>query len=298
MTPWFSTLLHKHLTTPVLLILITVTSVQLSAAECDRDCLTGMITQYVDAIVAHDPSGLPLAGDVRFTENSRDLLLGEGLWQKVTGRADFRQDYIDVRKQIAASHVHLLEGDTHVLYSVLLRIDDRMISGIETLVQRVAPDFRMQPVMLDRPLIAVNDPVPADQRMSREAMIRTALYYPEGLDIGSFEAARTPFSDSAYRIENGAYMAGTAHCPREECADILTQNIIEHPDIETSVAAVDEEMGNVLLWMNFGFTDSYGPGNALVTFEAFKVWGGQIHAVNAFFTILPMETQRGWPASD
>jgi hypothetical protein len=71
-----------------------------------------------------------------------------------------------------------------------------------------------------------------------------------------------------------------------------------HPDVKASVAAVDEEEGIVLLWMNFGDTSSYGPGNALVTLEAFKVWGGEIHAINAFFRILPKETQRGWPAAE
>ena len=45
-------------------------------------------------------------------------------------------------------------------------------------------------------------------------------------------------------------------------------------------------------WMNFGYTNSYGANNALVTFEAFKIWGGEIQAVNAFFRILPLETPR------
>jgi hypothetical protein len=66
-----------------------------------------------------------------------------------------------------------------------------------------------------------------------------------------------------------------------------------------SVAVVDEENGVVVLWMNFGHTgDSYGQGNALVTFEAFKVWGGQIHSINAFFLGLPVGTGRFWPSSD
>jgi hypothetical protein len=45
---------------------------------------------------------------------------------------------------------------------------------------------------------------------------------------------------------------------------------------------VDEQAGIVLLWMNFGDTHSYGPGRALVTFEAFKIFGESIHAINAF----------------
>ncbi len=58
-----------------------------------------------------------------------------------------------------------------------------------------------------------------------------------------------------------------------------------HPSLLASVAAVDEEAGVVVLWMNFGFTDSYGPGKALVTYEAFKIWGDQIYAINAFFAL-------------
>ena len=62
---------------------------------------------------------------------------------------------------------------------------------------------------------------------------------------------------------------------------------------------MDEENGVVLLWMNFGHTgSSYGEGNSLVTFEAFKVWGGQIHSINAFFKGLPISTSRFWPSAD
>lgn len=280
-----------------LLALTALTSNAARAADCDRACLADLLTRYIDALVARDPSRLPLADRVRFTEDSRDLALGEGLWKTVSAQGDFRQDYIDVRRQIAASHVELREADAQVLYSVLLRVADRKIAGIETLVQRVTPQSRFQPDSLGRPLPGMNDPVPAGKSMPRDAMIATALTYTEGLRIGDFTAAKTPFSEEAYRVENGVFIAG-AGCPRKDCPGLYTQKIILHPDILASVAAVDEENGTVLLWMNFGDTNSYGPGNALVTFEAFKVWGGEIHAINAFFRILPKDTQRGWPSSD
>lgn len=279
------------------LITLTLTSPAVLAADCDRVCLSDMITRYAEALVARDPGRLPLAEGVRFTEDSAELELGQGLWQTVTGWGRFRQDYLDVARQIAASHFVVLEGDAQVLYSVVLRIVDEKIAGIESLVQRVTPDSRFQPTMLGAPLVGMSN-APSGPPMSRAGMIETALYYTEGLRIGSFVDARTPFADEAYRVENGSYMAGIAHCPREECPDILTQNIIEHPDVTASVAAVDEDAGIVLLWMNFGDTNSYGPGNALVTFEAFKVYDEQIHVVQAFFRILPKETQRGWPSAN
>jgi hypothetical protein len=266
------------------------------AAQCDRTCLSGLITRYVDALVAHDPAALPLAAKVRFTEDSQDLKLGEGVWKTITARGDFRHDYLDTRKQIAAAHVELFEGKIPILYSVLLRVRDGKIGGIETLVQRIMPDSRFQPTELGKPVRGLNDPVPAEKKQPRAAMIKTALAYTEGLRVGDFTAGGTPFASETYRVENGVITAGGG-CGRADCG-MYTQKIMKHPDVKASVAAVDEENGVVLLWMNFGDTKSYGPGNALVTFEAFKTWGGQIHAINAFFRTMPFATQRRWPATD
>lgn len=263
--------------------------------ECDRACLTGMMTQFVDALVAHDASTLPLADDVRYTEDSRNAELGQGIWQSVTSDGRFRQDYVDTRRQVIGSHVLLHEDDVQVLYSALLYVDGMEITGIETLVQRVGPDGRFQPTELGSPIRKMNDPVPAGMKDSREEMVRIALTYPEGLRVGNFTDGGTPFSDDAYRVENGVITADQTDARRR----MYEQNIIVHPGIIPSVAAVDEENGTVLLWMNFGHTgDSYGVGNALVTFEAFKIWGGEIHSINAFFKGLPISTARFWPSLD
>ncbi len=265
------------------------------AQHCDRECLRGLMTQYIDALVAHDHARLPLADNVRYTEDSRNARLGEGIWQSITANGGFRQDYIDTRKQVAAAHVLLREGETQVLYSVLLHVADRQIAGIESLVQRVAPGGRFQPTELGAPIRGMDDPVPPRQRHSRDEMIRIALTYPEGLRVGNFTDGGTPFAADAYRVENGVITADQTD-PRRR---MYEQNIIVHPGIIASVAAVDEDNGIVLLWMNFGYTgDQYGAGNALVTFEAFKVWGGEIHSVLAFFKGLPISTARFWPSAD
>jgi hypothetical protein len=222
--------------------------------------------------------------------------LGDGVWKTITSKGSFRQDYLDTAKQVAASHVEMMEGDIPVLYNVVLHVEGGQISGIETLVNRITPDSRFQPTELDGPIRGMNDPVPDGQRQSRDTMIETALTYTEGLRIGNFTDAGTPFADDTYRVENGVITAGEG-CGRENCG-LYDQNIMLHPEIIPSVAAVDEENGVVLLWMNFGNTNSYGPGTALVTFEAFKVWGGEIHSINAFLAFLPQASARFWPSSD
>ena len=268
-----------------------------AAQACDRTCLAGLITTYVDAMLAHDTSKLPLAENPKITENSRAIKLGEGLWKTATANGGFRQDYLDVKKQVAAAHLVILEGQNQALYTVLLHVKDRRIAGIEALVQRITSESRFKPTELGKPIKGMNDPVPAGKRQSREAMIRIALTYTEGLRVGSFIDAGTPFAPETYRVENGVVTAG-GNCGRADCG-MYAQNIILHPGIIASVAAVDEENAIVLLWMNFGHTgSSYGEGNALVTFEAFKVWGGQIQSINAFFLGLPISTARFWPSSD
>ena len=59
----------------------------------------------------------------------------------------------------------------------------------------------------------------------------------------------------------------------------------------------DEENGTVLLRMDFGRSSLPGPqneGRSLVTFEAFKIYGGQVHAVEAVFEGMPANTPSRW----
>lgn len=261
------------------------------AQDCNRDCMSDLITQYVDALAAKDPSRLPLADNVKYTVDGQAARLGEGVWQTVTGKQDFRHDYLDVEKQVAASHVAFWEGENQILYSLLLHIEGRRIAGIETLIQRTTPESRFQPRELGGKIRGMDDPIPEGQQMSRANLVKIALTYTEGLRVGSFTDAATPFAPETYRVENGVIVA--------QGAGMYEQNIILHPGIIASVASVDVEKGIVLLWMNFGHTgDSYGVGNALVTYEAFKIWGNQIHSINAFFTGLPISRARFWPSTD
>src|SRR6202046_4455601 len=52
-----------------------------SAAPCDRACLDKTVDTYIAAMVAHDPSQVAFARDVKFVENTVPMKPGEGLWK-------------------------------------------------------------------------------------------------------------------------------------------------------------------------------------------------------------------------
>jgi hypothetical protein len=205
---FFQTAQRSFVAAAGVMVLVAMSTNSAQAANCDRACMKGLITKYVDAVVAHNPSALPLAKNVRFTEDSKELKLGEGVWKTATKKGDYRQDYIDLKKHIAASHLVVFEENAQILYSVLLHVDGDKIAGVETLVDRITPNSKFKPDSLDNPLPGMSAAVPAGKRMSRADMEKAALHYPAGLKIGNFTEAKTPFSKEAYRVENGTFIAG------------------------------------------------------------------------------------------
>lgn len=265
-----------------------------AAADCDRECLRGFLTDYLNALVMHKPDMLPVATNVRFTEDSVEMRPGEGLWENASRLRTYRQDVLDVRQGVAASQVVMEEGSSPVLLVLRLKVVAKKITEIETMVTRSQKEgalFKIDALQTPGTTMAL---VPEPSLLATRAeAIKLASFYPAGLKLGSFTAMNTPFAGDAYRVENGVITAGTG-CSRAGCENMKTQTIIKHPAIKSQVKAVDAELGIVLLRMNFGDTGSYGPGNALIVWEAFKVYDHAIHAVEAFMKVMPATTGSGW----
>jgi len=107
-----------------------------AAADCDRECLRGFITQYLNAMVAHTPGALPLAANIRFTEDTVDMKLGEGLWKQASKIRPYRLDILDTAQGVAASQVVVEEAGSPVMLILRLKVIDRKIAEVETQVTR------------------------------------------------------------------------------------------------------------------------------------------------------------------
>jgi hypothetical protein len=267
------------------------------APACGRACLRDVMTSYLDSLVAHDPKTAPLAADARFTEDAMPMPVGSGLWKTASKVRPFRTDFLDERAGVAAVHAVLEADGAPVLLAARLKIVKRQITEIETIVVHSPQEGALfAPDALVQPSPAMNNPPPKSELMPRDKMAEIALRYPEGLRVGSFVKSDVPFAKDAYRLENGVKMAGPG-CTFQppSCENMREQQLPTLAAIQAKVVAVDEQNGTVLLWMNFGKGSlPRGEGKALVTFEAFKVYGGQVHAVEAMFKGMPPEAGRGW----
>jgi hypothetical protein len=267
-------------------------------ATCDRACLGGFVTQYLNAMLTHSPSSLPLASNVRFTEDTVEMKVGDSpLWRNISRLRPYRLDVLDVKDGVAASYVVAEEATMPVLVVLRLKIADGKISEIETQVTRNRAEGSLfNPEALKTPSAAMLQFVGHAERNSREDLIRIAKLYPAGLKTGSFVTVDVPFAKDAYRFENGNLMAGPGCTFMKGCEEIKGQHIPTLAGIQVRVAAVDEQLGIVLLRMDFGAGSTRVTGDSLMVWEAFKIYGGQIHAVEAFMKNMPAGTPSGWDA--
>ena len=270
---------------------------QLASTACDRDCLRGQMTQFLYALVKHDVSGVPAADRLRVTEDAVEKPLAKvGLVGTVTRLRGFRQDIIDERAGIAGAHVVVEESGAPVLLVVRLKVVADKLSEIELVATRSRSEgliFNIDGLTASSGVMSYA-PRPG-QLLTRDDAIKAALHYPQGLNTAkTFAAVNAPFAPDAYRYENGQVMAGPDCKFAPGCQNISTQSLAIFQrlgDVQTRVIAVDERMGIVWLRMAWGVRER--GGDQLTVWETFKVYDSQIHAVEAFMRILPLEKRNG-----
>jgi hypothetical protein len=142
--------------------------------ECDRACLVGIMDGYMNAVFQHDPKAVPpLAADVRMTENTGAMDVGEGmLWRSKVEPTGFKFYAADpLQGQVAMGARLKLQGrDT--LVSVRLKVDRGKILEIE---QLWAGNINAAAIpLLTTPVPVLTTDVSPAERTSREGLIRAA----------------------------------------------------------------------------------------------------------------------------
>ena len=144
------------------LFFAAVLAITLAAAEppwnpatvkpCDRACLTAIMDRYTAALFQHDRSALPFADDVRFTENTALLNIGEGiLWRAKTEPTAFKFYVADpVAGQVAIGTVVKVQGRP-ALVAIRLKIERGRLLEIEHLIDRNVQERQLPNLQTPRP---------------------------------------------------------------------------------------------------------------------------------------------------
>jgi hypothetical protein len=270
---------------------------QPAAPSCDRECLRSHITQILWSLVRHDVSKLPVADTLRVTEDADEKTLKDvALVRSVTALRGFRQDFIDERAGVAGAHVMVEESGAPIMLVVRIKVVDSKLTELELVPTRSRADgliFNLDG--LKAASAAMNYAPRADELATREEVLKAALKYPEGFTKAeTFAAVNAPFAPDAYRYENGQIMAGPDCKFSPDCKNISTQSLAIFKRLGPPiwrVVAIDERMG--IAWLRLAWGVRQEGGDQLTAFEAFKFYGGQLHAVEAFIRILPIEKRDG-----
>jgi hypothetical protein len=281
--------------------------------NCQRACLEDVIDQYLKAVVAHDPSRLPLSQDVKYTENAQLLQVGDGFWKTAQGIGNYRHVFADPEFGQVAVMATMIEAGTPLLASIRLRIELGRITEIESVFFRPGGGGPNNIAAMDKAGKAEDiwyRSIPPAQRLSRQEMIAIADAYFTGLQKNDGKGIGTtgtyPFTPDCHRIENGAPTTNVPAPPNQKpgtinlfSMDCLAQFKAGLYYVVQSIHGrryplVDAERGVVWAHSVFdqgtvnsgvladGTKHSYPgfnrPGSILVT-EAFLIEGGKIRRV-------------------
>lgn len=302
-----------------------------AAPKCDRQCLVDLMQKYVGSLANHNPTDLPFAENVKFTENSDKgvdfLEVGKGLWENATGGPTEFQIYAaDPETQSVACLVVMKEKDKDIMLGARIKLDNGKIIEAEHLVIRGGAmggqSFSEMPTLKKaRPGFA--EDIPKAEQMTREDLIRIGLAYYDALT--SEDGTRAPFAKECERRENGMTTAGgtppkaapDAPMPMGgfggipmDCEGQLSAGVFSYiTEIKPRMVVSDVQKGISIGFSMFRHdgtkrlpvdaepgTDNktqWGTFN-LAALHIYKIRNGKLYEIEAPGAMLPYDIKSGW----
>lgn len=179
--------------------------------QCDRACLEGIMSKYLEAMAAHDPSKAPLSPNVKYAQDNVPLKIGQALWATATGIGKYRHYFADPERGDVGVIAVAYENGTGVILIVRLKVENGVITEAEQFVAHDPHGAAVYEKMgAPEPLWLA--PIPPDQRETRAALDQAAYMYYEGLQKNDGLGVYA-FTDDCRRTEDGVY---TTNQPRPQ----------------------------------------------------------------------------------
>jgi hypothetical protein len=288
----------------------------LPSNSCDRACLYGFLDKYLDGLKAKDPSRVPWAKNIRYSENNVMMKVGDGVWGTITGLGTYNLRMADPTTGEVGFYSLVEETKSSSAFALRLKVEDGRISEAETLIRRSdgGGAFPSKPNLIDKPVL--NEIVPPDARRPRDRLIALVDGYWSTLQLND-GVLFTQFDDNCNRVENGL---PTTHNPdlmkvipvaNLGCAEQFKLGNYRYDDRlrDRRYPLVDEERGLV---MSATFIDHAGhtgtfsltdgrvidspmkTPSTLCILELFKIRDGKIQQIEAIFVGVPYNMPSPW----
>jgi hypothetical protein len=287
--------------------------------HCDRTCLINTMDNYVAALVAHDPSRIPLSPRVEFVENTVPMQPGDGLWKTADGLPTTFKIYVpDPISQEVGFLCVMRAANEPIEAGFRLKVRHGEIVAAEHLWAGGLKPTNLKNLETPRPgLLAA---VPPSERVPRAEMLKIAgTYYTA---VTTADANDAPFAADCERRENGVQTTGNpppatpgrATMGSLGCAAQLKTHVMDYiKRIEPRrVMIADPETGLVMGFSQFRHPMTENteeivgvPGVSSVPMNfkpfdnvavhVFKISGGKIHEIEALgHSGMPFNSPTGW----
>ncbi len=260
---------------------------QSSGQGCTRENLKAITDKFFTALETHNPSGVPLASGVRYTENGIVVAVGKGSWE-TAGKLTFKRGLIDTQKCGTHTQTIIDENGKSMLYGVRLKVDKEKISEIEAILARGKEVLDVKAI-LDTKDQDWESILPPEQRSSRLAMMAAADdYFELFVKEQKPKVSELLFGKVCDRWENGMQTTkgGTNQgvtMPAHNCSPKGFADMTHGP----RRFLVDVETGIVVAYTLFD--------NVWPDFHMFKMRNGQVDWIQAYFEYGKKYTTIGWP---
>ena len=277
--------------------------------DAERARLTALADRFIEALAAREPQRLPVAPDVRVTENCQPIALGTGIWRTCREVRPGGHYFVDVERGQVAWWGVVEEIRGTDLLGVRLAVEGRLITEIEIVVVRGGQYFGPDVVLAEYP--EMHAIVADEDRVPRGELITAAHSYFDAINRVSGEGL--PVSPDTVRIVNGFLDSalgdtGLSEQERYLALDVAEQITQGHYSYIERIrgerfTVIDEERGLCHCAVVFDHPGDvtrpngvlpFGAPNSMIFFEVFKVTRAGIRQVWAIGASLPYGAKDGW----
>lgn len=254
------------------------------SSECTRALLDGLLDDYFAALSAGDASTLPLASDVKFTENAEESEVGDTDFWRNAGETKYSQRALDTTACSVAAQAVIPENGTDLPVGLRIKVEGGQMTEIETIVVRPGDytasfkvDSNPNAIVTIAEDIGWHDEVPEAERATRQQLTSWVDKY-----FRAFPAGVCNVTSACRRLENGG---GNFMCSSGASCSANTPTT--GGELVPRLIIVDEIRGIAAGFTMFDFqTDGH------LDMHMVKMVGGQVHAVQAI--LRDTNGESGW----